>query len=246
MEMGDGPHLQCLARHSKIEVKEKASVIEAITALMGREVEMANRYQIFAEGGKEIFYGAETTNCCTRQLQRLCPDCAPWNTEVLHHGEDGNYNKAFHMERPCTWTCCCFNRPIVHMFDSMNSDRYIGSIQDPCALCDLTFTVRGRDEEDVLKAKGGCCQWGLCCPLPCGPCSVVEFKVEDMQGKEVGNLRKKVPGCLKFLFASDVDNYEIDIGAVENPEWKALLLGLSLFIDFRYFNDNRNDNSEDK
>jgi len=235
-------HLECLAKQSKIEVREKASTIEALSALVGAEIEMANRYQIFAEGGEqEIFFAAEKTGCCTRQLKQLCPDCAPWDLEILHRGDDGNYAKAFHMDRPCTYTCCCFNRPVVQVKDVMGG-RKLGSIQDPFACCDLTFKIRGSEDQDVLKAKGGCCQWGLCCPLPCGPCSVVEFKIEDMQGKEVGLVKKKVPGCCKFLFASDVDNYKIDFGAVEDSKLKALIMGLSLFIDFRYFNDNKSDN----
>jgi len=243
---GMGPHLDCLAQHQKIEVKEKASFIEALTAAFGMEFEMANKYQIFNDGGtEELFYAVEKTDCCTRNAKQSCPDCAPWNLEILHHGGGGMYAPAFHMERPFSCTCLCFNRPTVDIIDVMNGGQKIGSIVDPFACCDLTFKLRDEKDEDVLFAKGGCCQLGLICPLPCGPCAEVNFEVTDAKtGSQVGSVTKKVPGCCKFLFASDVDNYYIDFGGVTEPRWKAMLMGLSIFIDFRYFSDNENDNSE--
>lgn len=244
MDMGGmSPALACLAAHPRIEVKEKASWIEAITAAIGFEIEMANKYKIYAEGGEnELFYAVEQTDCCARQCKSSCPDCAPWNVHILHHDGMGGYGKAFHMERPQTCTCCCLNRPIVDIHDSMAGEKKIGSIQDPFACCDLTFTLRDPNDEPVLKALGGCCQLGLICPLPCGPCSKVNFEVVDAKTNEsVGSIQKRVPSCCKFLFASDVDNYYVEFGKVQDPTWKAMMMALSIFIDFRYFSDNKND-----
>lgn len=56
--------------------------------------------------------------------------------------------------------------------------------------------------------------------------------------QEVGLIEKKVPSCIKFLFAGDVDNYKIEFGQVQNPQYKALLIAMAIFIDFRYFNSN--------
>lgn len=242
---GMGPHLACLDQHPRIEVKEKASFIEALTAALGMEIEMANRYQIFAEGGAdELFYAVEQTDCCSRNAKNNCPDCAPWNVDILHHGGGGMYAKAFHMDRPCTFTCCCLNRPEVNIIDVMGGEQKIGSIIDPFAFCDLTFQIKDAAGEPVLKATGGCCQPGLICPLPCGPCSEVNFDIKDVANDRlVGNIKKKVPSCCKFMFASDVDNYYIEFGEVKDPKWKAMVMALSLFIDFRYFNDNKNDDN---
>eukprot|EP00421_Protoceratium_reticulatum_P073145 CAMPEP_0168407218 /NCGR_PEP_ID=MMETSP0228-20121227/26049_1 /TAXON_ID=133427 /ORGANISM="Protoceratium reticulatum, Strain CCCM 535 (=CCMP 1889)" /LENGTH=64 /DNA_ID=CAMNT_0008420881 /DNA_START=6 /DNA_END=197 /DNA_ORIENTATION=- len=63
--------------------------------------------------------------------------------------------KAFNMKRDFTCTCCCFNRPVVEMTD-VASGQKIGSIQDPWACCDLTFSVRDPSDTTVLKANGGC------------------------------------------------------------------------------------------
>merc|ERR1719420_376882 len=87
----------------------------------------------------------------------------------------------------------------------------LGSLTDPCTCCNMVFVLRDAQDADVLRADGGCCQWGLCCPLPCGPCSTVEFDIEGPSGEKFGRMTKKVPNCCKFLFASDVDNYKLDI-----------------------------------
>merc|ERR1712113_276272 len=88
----------------------------------------------------------------------------------------------------------------------------------------------------VLLANGGCCQWGLCCSLPCGPCSRVHFDLLDPNTKEaVGSITKRVPNGCTWLVSSETSNYEIDFQKVTDPKWKAIVLVLSIFIDFRYF-----------
>merc|ERR1712178_11183 len=81
-------------------------------------------------------------------------------------------------------------RPPVEMVD-MTTNEKVGSIQDPFACCDLTFNINDPIGDPALKATGGCCQWGLCCPLPCGPCSRVSFPITDAKtGSEVGHVEK--------------------------------------------------------
>eukprot|EP00933_Yihiella_yeosuensis_P052237 TRINITY_DN50264_c0_g1_i1.p1 TRINITY_DN50264_c0_g1~~TRINITY_DN50264_c0_g1_i1.p1 ORF type:complete len:286 (+),score=74.16 TRINITY_DN50264_c0_g1_i1:112-969(+) len=241
MQMELSPGLACLSQHNKIEVREKANWVEALTAIMGQEVEMPNRYNVFADGGRdELFFAAEQTNCCNRNLKQCFPDCAPWDLHVLYTHR-GNQMKAFHVERPWTCTCCCFNRPIMTVTDAISGEK-LGSLKDPFACCNYTFAVRDPADEVVLNANGNCCQCGLCCPCPCGPCAEVNFPITDARsGEKVGYVQKKVPGCCKFFLASDVDNYYVDFGGVQDPKYKALLMALAIFIDFRYFNENRAD-----
>lgn len=120
----------------------------------------------------------------------------------------------------------------------------VGRIRDPCSCCDMTFTVEDRSGGEVFAAKGGICQPGVLCPCPCGPCREVHFPVKDSKnGQPVGKLTKIVPSCLKFMVADNVDNYEIDFGSIEDPQHKALMIALGLFIDFRHFNT-RSDTSD--
>jgi len=216
-------------------------MIEAITAIVGQDIEMANRYKVLSDGGKsELFFAVEKTGFCTRQAKQCCPDCAPWDLDILYT-EGGANTVAYSLRRDPTCTCLCFNRPSIEVQDVIVGKR-IGSVTDPFACLALDFTLRGEDLSPALKASGGCCQWGLCCPLPCGPCAEVNFPIVDAQsGSDVGHVQKRVPGCCKFLLASDVDNYKVDFSGVENPDLKALILAFSIFLDFRYFSDSGND-----
>jgi len=232
------PAMQVMEGVSGLTIKEKVSLVEAATALLGQEVEMANKYSILDAGtGEQIFYAVEQTDCITRQVKQCCGDCAPWSVDILLT-KKGHQQKAFHMERPFTCTCCCFNRPVVEISDT--SGRSIGRVVDPCTCCAMTFHVHDAQGNDVVTADGGCCQWGICCPLPCGPCSKIDFDVLT-RGRKVGHLQKKVPGCCKFFFASDADNYHVDFGAVRDPYHKVLIMALAIFMDFRYFNNNSAD-----
>eukprot|EP00435_Cladocopium_sp_Y103_P006210 s196_g2.t1 len=105
------------------EIKEEIRIVEAITAALGQEIEMANKYRIVdSHTGGDIFYAVEQTDCITRQLKQCCPDCAAWNVDLLYAG-----NPAFRLEKAWTATCnlpatsdmgCCFNRPIVTVQDT--------------------------------------------------------------------------------------------------------------------------------
>jgi len=235
-----GPHMDCLAGVGSVQIQEQVNVLEAITAIIGQEIEMANKYKVLDESGNEILFAVEETDCITRQVKQCFPDCAPWNVSMFYT-QGGNNMKVLNMQRDWTCTCCCFNRPVVNVTD-VTSGQKLGSIQDPFACCDLTFNIRDPEENTVLKANGGCCQWGLCFPLPCGPCAEVNFPVVDANtDKEVGFLKKKVPGCCKFFLAPDVDNFDVSFNEVQHPQYKALLIALAIFMDFRYFNENPND-----
>lgn len=227
-----------LASLPRVEVREKADMIQAVTALIGVEVDMANKYQVIDPNGQQVFYVVETTDFCTRNLKRGgCADCVGWNADVLFTA-GGQQSQFLHMSRDHSCTFLCFNRPIVDIID-VTTQRTIGKIQDPFACCDLTFHLMDENEQPVLQAKGGCCQWGLCCPLPCGPCASVAFDIVDATtGDKVGEIEKKVPSCLKFLMpGADIDNYHVDFNGVTHPEWKAVVMLLSVFIDFRYFSE---------
>lgn len=228
-----------------IEVKEKANIFEAVTALMGQEIEMANKYQVLSQEGRDLFYATEQTDCITRQMKQCCPDCAKWSVDIAYT-EGGSAEKAFELRRPTTCSFLCFNRPVVEVFDvhsEPGNSKKIGSIKDPCHCCNDDFSVRDEKDDAIYEVSSGCCQIGKFCPMPCGPCAIMNFKVLK-DGEQVGNVQKKIPGCCKFFFASDVDNYKIDFTSIESTNHKALLMALAIFIDFRLFSDNSADDKK--
>merc|ERR1711871_1158174 len=106
------------------------------------------------------------------QIKQCFGDCAPWKLDILYT-QGGQQQVAYKLEREWTCTFCCFNRPEVTVTDAVTVEK-VGSLVDPFACCDLTFTLRDPFDNAALKLNGGCCQWGLCCPLPCGPCAEVD------------------------------------------------------------------------
>merc|ERR1719247_1460768 len=242
--------LQHIAQLPALQVQEKANMLQEVTALLGLEIEMANKYNVLDSAGNQVFHAVENTDCCRRQLQNgCCHDCAPYDVDVLYTPPGALHQKFVRMTRPCQFTCCCLNRPVADVVDtSTAAEVKIGSFRDPCTCCCLKFQVRDASDADVLEVDGGCLctQPGMLCPLPCGPCAKVEFDVKDAQtGDVVAKVEKQVPSCLTFLFAPDVDNYQVDFMEVQNPQWKALLLAFTIFMDFRYFNVNRNQQNAD-
>jgi len=235
--------LKCLADLDRIEVKQRTSKLELLTCDCW---ESNNKYDVYNSSKKRIFYAHETTGCCMRQFQSFFPDCAPWDIDIDYTEGWGSGETAYKMKRDCTpCTCLCINRPLTEITDK--SGKKLGSIRDPCAVCptNMTFTIRDENDENILSAESGCCQWGICCPMPCGPCKSVEFPVKDTSGKTVGHLQKRMKGCFKMMCCSmcfeDVENYKIDFADVQDPRQKALIMALALFTDMRYFHNNEDE-----
>merc|ERR1719343_728793 len=136
-----------------------------------------------------MYYAHETTPCCMRQLQKPCPDCASWEVEIDYLGSDGQQEAAYKMTKACTpCTFLCINRPVTYVYDY--DGNLLGGIKDPCAIIptNMTFEIQDENGDAMYWAESGCCQWGICCPFPCGPCKTVEFPIKDTNGKSVGEL----------------------------------------------------------
>jgi len=232
------PYQQVMDRVSSITIKEKVSAVEAITAALGQEVEMANKYKIYDQNENEIFFAVEQTDFCTRQLKQCLGECAAWDVDILYT-EGGKSEQAFKLKRDFTMTCCCFNRPVVDVETA--SGYKIGSLTNPFTCCNLNFDINDAAGEPVMSVNGGCCQLGLICPCPFGPCAEVTFEVLDAGGNELGEITKRVPGCCKWMIADDVDNYNVDFEQIGDSKNKILLMAAAIFMDFRFFNNNSAD-----
>jgi len=232
------PAMQVMAGVEQIDVQERVSGFEALTALAGHEIEMANRYKIKDhKTGKDIFYAVEKTGLCRRQLQVFFGDCAPWEVDILYT-EGTRRDLAFKLERPWKCSCCCFNRPTVTVRE-YESGRLLGSLRDPVKCCTaMKFQLMDYSGNRVATASSGCVQCGLCCSCPCGPCSRIHLAVRDRSGKKVGRMYRQIPGCCKWMLVPDADNYFVEFDKDMDPVDKVLLMSLAIFMDFRYFNNN--------
>merc|ERR1719350_876387 len=108
----------------ELEIKERASIIQEATAMLGEEVNMKNRYLVMDPVGNKLFYAVERTDCCRRQMQNMCcHDCASWEVDVLYTPPNSLMQKFVTLQRPCAFTCCCFHRPVAHVDDATTGQR---------------------------------------------------------------------------------------------------------------------------
>eukprot|EP00746_Dinoflagellata_sp_MGD_P077770 gnl/MRDRNA2_/MRDRNA2_31163_c0_seq1.p1 gnl/MRDRNA2_/MRDRNA2_31163_c0~~gnl/MRDRNA2_/MRDRNA2_31163_c0_seq1.p1 ORF type:complete len:333 (-),score=52.98 gnl/MRDRNA2_/MRDRNA2_31163_c0_seq1:42-1040(-) len=249
--------MRILQNSHRVRIEEKVNVLEAaVENLFGFELEMANKYVIKTEEGHPIFLAVEKTNVCNRQcggdcravdvdvaiigqdsaLSEEAGSTVDWNFNPIQHVDSSESQVFIKLRKDFQCTLCCFNRPEVRVM-SVASGKLLGIIKHPWNFCDMTFSISDHFEQELLRARAGCCQSGILCPCPLGPCSEVSFSVTDpASGRELASLRKQVPGCLKYCFAQDVNNYLVEFDKIEDPTQRALMVALALFIDFRYFN----------
>mmetsp|Transcript_62754 Transcript_62754/g.149867 ORF Transcript_62754/g.149867 Transcript_62754/m.149867 type:complete len:302 (+) Transcript_62754:41-946(+) len=239
------PALALLANVPELEVRERVSWLQEVTTFLGAEIEARNRYSVQDRLGNQFFYAIERTDCLRRQLQRTClHECASWEVDVLHTPA-GQYMQSFlTMRRPMQCVCCCLCRPTAEVFDDVTQQK-LGSFRDPFRCCNYNFKLRDAFDTEVLEVHGGCCQPAVWCSLPCGPCSELSFDVLDVRtGAKVASIQKQVPSLWTWMFASDVDNYKIQFGMIQDPAWKALLLSFTIYMDFLFFNTPNLNNEE--
>ncbi|CAK0884196.1 unnamed protein product, partial [Prorocentrum cordatum] len=120
----------------------------------------------------------------------------------------------------------------------------VGSIRDPIKCCCVAMKFEAFDDSGNRVATAstgcGCCQCGLCCSCPCGPCSRIHLTVSGPSGKKVGRMYRQIPGCCKWMLVPDADNYFVEFDQEMDPATKVLLmsLGHGRRMDYRYFNNN--------
>lgn len=230
------PHVDrygLMERFSRLQIRELRNFVEAIIG-----IEMNNKYVVKDEYGAEVFFAVENSDVCERNCYPN--DCAPWAIDIFVIGPGGwrgnDLHRLLHIERPCTCTCACLNRPFAQVTDSATGE-LLATLSDPFACCDLTFSIMDHHGEPILKAVGDCCQCGMICSAPCGTCQTIDFDITDQHsGEKVGHIRK-IWECGDFcpLFFEEQDNYWIEFGMVQSTRWKAILLALGVFLDIRYF-----------
>jgi len=223
-----------------MQMRQQRQWIEALTGF-----ERNNRYVLRGPDGQDLFFMKENSSC----IERNCcsGECKAWRMDIFLLGPRGveggleSMTPFMHLERPCTMTCLCFDRPEVEISE-LPSGRVIGYITDPFAICNLNFVVHDQNRNPLLRSDTPLCRCGLCCPCPCSgiPCNEVQFPVTDIStGQDVAMVHKfwmfgDICPCL-----GEWDNYWAEFGAINSPDYKMLILALSVFIQMRFF-DRRN------
>lgn len=114
----------------------------------------------------------------------------------------------------------------------------IGRVYEPFKCCDPTFQIFNGAEQHKYTIIANCCQCGFFCKK----CAETKFDIFSTfnyseSSTPVGSISKKFSGLIQELF-TDADNFEVFFPEDATPEDKLMILGTTLMIDYRYFEDN--------
>lgn len=240
-----------------VYINQKVELLEAITGC-----ETKNRYHIHewdkaaadaaqkakAGKGRRLLKAKEDSSC----MMRIC--CGPnrgYNMDIKGTGEAVAENPAdqLFVERPFQCTCLFWCRPIWHV--SHKTIGNIGEVYQPCRCCELLLEIRKPLDEahppaaavagtpDVwYRLRGSCCQLGLFCQCPCGPCKQVKFYLYrgDDEGltEPVGEITKEWDSCIRQAF-TDADSFSVVFPSDASDMAKALIVMSVISLDMAYF-----------
>ena len=165
-------------------------------------------------------------------MARHCigPDCRPFNMFITRKKNLGK-GAFLRFERNYAYTCICCNRPYMQVYNIEESmkgvghkllrpsqeDELIGRVHDPYNCCDLTFNCFNEAGVKDYFIRGSCCQCGICCHCPCGPCKRVSFTIRDKNEEEVGSIEKVWNSCVRDML-TNADTYIANFPA--QATWK--------------------------
>jgi len=236
-----------LADTTRLIVKQQFEPIEALAhatanalnmSALGNLGEIANRYDVFDEGGDKFRVIEQsdhlglTGRCC----------CNPNHQLKLHvYAPDAfsNTSEVMVFDRPCKCgqccSCCGICRQEMVAYDE-NSQHQIGYIQQPFLGGGLapTLQVMEREGEEpyaTIQSEAVCCIAGLCCDHT--------FVVKDAHGNTIGTIVKLKPdniGQFSQELVSDADVFSIEFKDRDlDVNKKATLFGALHLIDYMFF-----------
>ena len=209
--------------------------------------EFTNTYNIYKKKagkekkkGKKIWKAKEKSSYYQRNcIQHNCREFKLKVKNINRADDEADDETCLKMDRPCTCTCLCLNRPFITVnYVENENDTYLGKIKDPYDFCNHFYIVYDRDDKEIYKIEAYCYQCGLVCMgYPCEPCERVEFKIKDLRtGEECPPLIKKNKDCLKAMI-SDADNFALEFPKNSSWEDRTLLMAATLFIDYMLFEE---------
>lgn len=224
-----------LALAKSASIKQAIEWLEVITGC-----ETRNRYDVFLKDEfgvkKYAFKCKEQSGCCARCI--CAGDSRPFKMKVQHVNQN-SYGESFKQlfawfDRPFRCTCCCLRRP--EMFGKYEKTQSsFGHVKENWSCCSPMFTVTDKMGNPKYYVEIKCCQCGWCCSCcNCGLCNEIDAIIYDYNGRNpVGKITKKIAFWKELI--SKANNWGIQFPAKATPEEKLLLIGCVLFIDYRYF-----------
>ena len=231
-----------LSMSFRATIRQQPELMEILT---GCETE--NRYHVFitlANGmEKYLFKCKEESTCFQRQC---CPaDSREFNMRIKHISNQMDFRGNFEtyyatLSKPFKCTCLCLARPSISgIFHSNN--QLFGKVTEEFTCCDPLFTILNQTGIKYVITID-CSQCGFCCRKGCSKYNKVDCIIREggINGKPVGKITKRAAQNLMEI-AGDADTYDIDFPSDATPDEKLTLIMAGLFIDYRYYETNAND-----
>jgi len=212
-----------------------------------------NWYTVMDADGAPIFYVKEDSTC----VERNCCSgaCKAWRMDMYLPGDSkdisqDDHKPFMHLERPFTFTCCCLNRPTVHVSEFVEkgnspTGRELGTLYDPCTCCNLQTTIipaAGTDNSH-LKIVGSPCQIGICCKCPG---NTIDFAIQNQDDSEVAHLTKIWKcGDIAPLCSKEWSTFDMEFKEVSKAEDRLMIVATSLFVQLLWFDAQRNNDNND-
>lgn len=174
-------------------------------------LKVTDRYDIFdPETGEQIGFAKEKINSLVSMLRVIGISKQMLATTIVIK-EDDDSEPVVTLKRPPS-----FFRSKVSVIDRNQTP--VGFFRSKIFSLGGGFTVHKPTGEQIADVKGNWKGW--------------DFKLTDMEGRELGNVNKKWAGTMKELFTS-ADTYVITLSESigTNPGLAALLLAAGLAID---------------
>ena len=226
-------------------IKQKFDMTEVVTGC-----DTKNRYYVYGrspEGkkqGKKIFKCKETSGWCER-------NCLPGNCRSIDMKVKNRLNNeetCLILRKACQCTYLCLNRPVMEVILTEGGrEVYLGKVVDPFDCLTIRFQIFDDENKLCYTVKTPACQMPLMCNCPCESCQTVLFTTHvgsDAENQDPCSTHtKKSKGCMKAALGN-AQNFDVPFPAEATWKHKALLLAVTLFIDYRMFEDNGKSNSE--
>ncbi len=193
-----------LANVNNLFVRQRKEMLEVFTGF-----ETRNRYSVFDENGREIYFAAEVgTGALSRNILK---SARPFTIQIL----DTDGQVVLQLKRPFRW--------FFHELDVLGADgQRVGAVKRRWSLLRRIYGVYDAGGNELCELFGPILHpW--------------TFRIRQ-RGVEVGAIRKKWSGLLKEMY-TDADNFGVQFPPEADVEFKAVLLGVVFLLDFCHFED---------
>jgi len=217
---------------------------DCIQELLGCEAKTEFKISTLEEKDVDVLYTLEESTFLWRFC---CPACRPFDQPITVGGQAGGPT-LMNIKKPvsgplaacqgCLCCLCCFNPPSMDFTDGTGKE--LGRATVPFFCCIPNIKLAGPDGNVDYHIHVPTCCGGVCvdcCAEGCCNCKVPFYVYKpdnDKPKQEVGKIIKLWQGMGTELF-TDADTFSLEFPDDADAAAKARLLGTSIFINFLFF-----------